>query len=383
MIVCCALVHPLAFWTSCILKSAAFLLGGACSACTLLVVGNWPQNFDERITRDLSSAPPREGGFCWTVLASGRAVMRRSLCSSPKDLANVERMLAGASAVADRLLASGNTAKGCKVLSQVVAGLRELRGPKHPDTIGSIASLAQALSRSGGDGSLAQAEILAREAADAASEVHDGDRSHPDVSLTRATLAHVLVRRSAFGAAEGLMRTCHEVANEAAAAGGKTASLETQIAASNLAQVLVLQQRLPEALPFAREALRASIEVLGTAHEHTLDELGSLASLLVATGEVEEAEAVLRQRLQTSRDVHGDAHGTTLVALSQLARFLAERAISRHPRSPERAPAILAEAEMLMREDLGLSRHVYGEGHCMETLAALSNLAQLLYEQVR
>lgn len=279
-------------------------------------------------------------------------------------------MLLGANAVAERLLSNGDTAKGCEVLANVVSGLRELRGDQHPDTIASIGMLAQAMSRLGAD-RIAESEALAREAARSARATL-GER-HPDAALMTATLAQVLVRRGAFGEAETLMRGCHEAATDAAAASGKTASLEMQITSSNLAQVLIAQERLHEAAPYAREALRSSEQVLGRLHEHTLDELSSLGTLLEALGETDEAEETLRTRLQSSRDALGEEHPATLVALSALARFLASQD-SRH--------GALAEAERLMREDLASSRQLYGDRH-VETLAAVSNLAQVYYKRGR
>jgi len=280
-------------------------------------------------------------------------------------------MLFGASVVAERLLSNGDTAKGARVLSNVMSGLRELRGDRHPDTISCIASLAQALSRLPERGD--EAVALAREAA--ASAVEALGTAHPDVSLTRATLAQVLMRRGELDEAEALMRADLEAVNGADAAASKVASLESQTAASNLAQVLIAQERLHEALPFAREALQASISVLGSAHEHTLDELGSLAPLLEAVGEADEAEATMRARLQTSRDVLGSSHPSTLVALSSLARFLAVQ-------PPSSAASALDEAERLMLEDLQTSRAVHGP-LAVATLAALSNITQLYYKAGR
>ena len=314
------------------------------------------------IIRARSSLVPR--------LATIRA--RSSLASQCiHQSAHVERSLSSASAIADRLRLSGDNAGCCRVLSEVVAGLRELHGSRHPDTIYTIASLAQVLSRAGGDAAIVEAEALAREAWDSAQKALGSD--HPDAALTRATLSQVLVRRGALGEAEVLMRACHQAATVAAAA-FKTASLDVQITSSNLAQVLIQQDRLDDAKPFAYEAYQSSLDVLGAAHAHTLDELGSLGPLLEATGDEVEAEAVMRTHLQTCRNVHGASHPETLIALSSLARLLACRT---NPPS-----GTLSEAEALMREDLEASRTVHGNRH-VDTLAAVSNLAQLLYMQRR
>jgi len=299
----------------------------------------------------------------------------RTLCtfSSGSSSANdAERMLLGASAVAERLLSSGDTAKGAEVLTNVVAGMRELRGNKHPDTISCMTTLAQALSKVGGDRA-DEAEALAREAAASAQAVFG--KRHPDASLATVALSHVLVRRGSLEEAEALMRECHEAAREAAASAGKPTSLEQQMASSDLAQVLQAQHKLREAVPFAREALESSIQLLGRAHEHTLDELGTIGPLLEAVGELDEAEAAMRTRLQTCRNVLGDAHPQTLVALHGLARFLAAK-------EGDDADASLDEAEGLLLEDLDMSRAVHGSRH-METLATVSDLAQLLYKRRR
>ena len=60
-----------------------------------------------------------------------------------------------------------------------------------------------------------------------------------------------------------------------------------------------------------------------------------------------------------------------------VARLLAARA---HETDAEAAVTQLSEAEELMREELDASRAVLGDKH-MDTLASISNLAQLLFQR--
>ena len=323
-------------------------------------------------------------------------------------------MLLGANALADRLFAQGDNKKGLEILGGVLDGLRELRGDRHPDTVSVAGYLAQQLIKfdEGNRGEVA--ESLAREAYENA-QLMWGYR-HTEASLAASTLAQVLERRGKIDEAEQCMRLCHEVAAaraaeaaevaeaaeaaEAAPGGGESgdgggsgsgsllARQELQVASSNLAQILLQQDRPREALPYARGALEASTTLLGTHHPDSLDELRSVGRALEEAGEEAEAEECMRVELERSRDMFGSEHPRTLLALSSLARLLggqeggggvgggSDKGAGGTGGSGE------CEAEALMREDVSASKRVFGPTH-QDTLAAISNLAQLLYKRER
>lgn len=249
----------------------------------------------------------------------------------------------------------------------MVSGLRELYGERHPDAISSTAYYAQQLSKC--EGYETESARLAYGAYEHAKSLLGS--VHPDTRLVGATLGLVLAQCGKLVEAERVLRDVHTAATDCEPG----TSIELQVASSNLAQVLAAQGRHPDAVPFAREALDASVALLGSCHNTTLDELASTGWLLEEAGQLDEAERVMRAEVSALRDVLGSARGTNyeyLNALSRLGRLLAGR---------EDADA-LSEAEALMREDLDASRATHGDVH-VDTLAAISNLAQLLYKQRR
>ena len=304
------------------------------------------------------------------LAAARRLISRRGLCTTSSD-DDRERMLFVANARADRLLANGDHAEGVALLSSVVAGLKELRGERHPDTISSTAYYAQQLIKHSEDpDDESHGCTLAREAYDTACSLLGA--AHPETRLVGSTLGQVLHSTGQHAEAETVLRAVHAAAT--AAEGDDRATTELQVTSSNLAQALLAQGRPREAAPYARAAVRLSIEIHGTHHNATLDEMAGLGSLLEEAGEYDEAEEVFRREVDTLREAHGAAHPDTLVALSKLSRCLASR------EDDLADSARLVEAEGLMREDLALSREAHGDTHA-DTLAAISNLAQVLYRR--
>ena len=320
--------------------------------------------------------------------AAGRLILRRALCSTASDR---EQRLLAANAVADKLLSQGQLAKGVEVLGGVLDELQVFRGDRHPDTISVAGHLAQQMIRLDDGGSdevnssssSKVAESLAREAYENARLLW-GD-SHPDVLLAASTVGQVLAHRGQHQKAEPYMRLCCEAAEERSAAQGDAPGgmvrQELLVASSNLAQVLMLQGRPRDALPHAQTALRESTALLGTHHSDTLDELRAVGQCLDETGKARAAEEVMRLSLERHREVHGYEHPRTLHALSSLARLLggAEAVPATDQRGLE---AVWDEAESLMEEDVRASMRVYGPAHA-DTLAALSNLAMLLFKRGR
>ena len=280
-------------------------------------------------------------------------------------------MLLALNVRADSLLAQGKASQGLKALDEVVRGLRELHGDTHKDTISSVGYYAQMLLKHDREERLDDSEAFARLACESARAALG--EQHPDTVLATCTLSQVLMAQRKYAEAEACVRRVHAKAKAEIKDRGGRSSMDLHVASSNLAQLLAAQDRVAEALPYAREALQASIDTFGTHHSHTLDELCSIAPLLEEVGELDEAERVRRTELQTSRDTLGDQHPRTLVALAGLARLIAETAADAET---ER----LEEAEALMIEDLQGSRQQYGDDH-FDTMAAMSNLAQLYYKR--
>ena len=388
-------------------------------------------------------APSIRGAKTWLrhgLAASSVLACRigaRSLCgnTSPDDR---ERMLLAANALADKLLAHGQIAKGCDVLGGALDGLRDLKGDRHPDTVSLAGYLAQQLIKLPDGKGDEIAESLAREAYENARLMWG--KEHQEASLAASTLAQVLAHCGHLEEAEMYLRMCFDAANAVAAeamelsakevhlcgdgcdgsdggdrsssrcsrcSSSSSSSSDTEksrggttiekrdgyagsparvrqellIAASNLAQVLLDQDRASEALPYAEIALEASSVLLGTHHGDTLEELQLVARAFEDSGAVDNAIESQRLASQRSREIFGEDHPSTLTASSNLARLLGGTDISGAQPSP-REESLLSEAEQLMSENIALTARVHGPSH-PQSLAAVSHLAQLLHRRER
>jgi CHAT domain-containing protein/Tfp pilus assembly protein PilF len=278
----------------------------------------------------------------------------------------------------------------------VLQARREVLGPRHPDTLGSLHNLA-ALYQS--QGRYGEAEPLYRDALEARREVL-GPR-HPDTTQSLNGLGLLYRDQGHYGEAEPLLQEALHVSREARG----PRHPDTLGGLNNLAALYQSQGRYGEAEPLYREALQGRRDALGPRHPNTLNSLNNLAELYRVQGRYGAAEPLFREALQARREVLGSRHSDTLQSLNNLAALYQvqrryseaeplyrealqarrEAAGARHPgmlqslnnlASLYRAQGRYGEAELLFREALQASREVLGPRH-PDTLNRLNNLAWL------
>ena len=133
---------------------------------------------------------------------------------------------------------------------------------------------------------------------------------------------------------------------------------------NNLAQLLQATNRLDEAEPLIRRALKINEASFGSHHPTVAIRLNNLAQLLKATNRLDEAEPLIRRALKIDEASFGPHHPKVAIRLNNLALLL-------------KATNRLDEAEPLMRRALKIDEASFGPDH--PTVAIdLNNLAQLL-----
>jgi tetratricopeptide (TPR) repeat protein len=187
----------------------------------------------------------------------------------------------------------------------------------------------------------------------------------PEISLHLNNLAALLQSTNRLAEAEPLMRDALKL--DRATYGDDHPVVAVRL--NNLAQLLRATNRLAEAEPLMRDALRISHAAHGRDHPQVAIDLNNLGSLLQDTGRLSEAELLVREALRIDRAVYGNDHPQVAIVLSNLASLL-------------QATNRLAEAEPLMLDALRIDRAAYGEDH-PDVAVRLNNLAQLLQETNR
>src|SRR5262249_10340536 len=107
----------------------------------------------------------------------------------------------------------------------------------------------------------------------------------------------------------------------------------------NLALMLKVTNRLSEAKPLMRRALKIDEKSFGPDHPNVARDLNNLAQLLQATNRLGEAEPLMRRALAIDEKSYGPEHPNVAIRLNNLAQLL-------------QATSRLGEAEPLMRRPL-------------------------------
>ncbi len=139
---------------------------------------------------------------------------------------------------------------------------------------------------------------------------------------------------------------------------------EEATAINNLAQLLKATNRLAEAEPIMRRALKIDEASFGPEHPKVAIRLNNLAQLLKDTNRLEEAEPLMRRALKIDEASFGPEHPKVAIRLNNFALLL-------------QATNRLAEAEPLMRRALTIDETSFGPEH-PKVAIRLNNLAQLL-----
>lgn len=141
------------------------------------------------------------------------------------------------------------------------------------------------------------------------------------------------------------------------------------VVASNLAHVLLCQQKNKQAEAAFRDTLAKQKHILGLEHPVTLTTAGNLATALQNQQKHSEASALLRDTLAVQQRVVGCDHYSTMRTAQNLGVVLTQM---NH----------LGEAEPICCGALARSKRVLGPDH-PNTLRACFNLAVMLVEQRR
>jgi tetratricopeptide (TPR) repeat protein len=133
---------------------------------------------------------------------------------------------------------------------------------------------------------------------------------------------------------------------------------------NNLAQILKDSNDLAAAELLFRRALEVGEKSLGSEHPHVATYLNNLAGLLQDTNRLAEAEPLMRRALAIDEKSYGPEHPKVAIRFNNLAQML-------------QATNRLAEAEPLMRRALTIEEKSFGPDNPIVAIS-LNNLAQML-----
>jgi tetratricopeptide (TPR) repeat protein len=184
--------------------------------------------------------------------------------------------------------------------------------------------------------------------------------NHPSVAIDLNNVAQLLLVTNRISEAEPMMRDALRI--DRAAYGEDHPEIAIRL--NNLAQLLQATNRLSEAEPLMRDALRINLATYGNDHREISISLNNLAHLLQETNRMSQAEPLMRAALRIDRATHGDDHPEVSISLANLAALLVNT-------------NRFSEAEPLIRDALRIDLDAYGTNH-PRVATVLNNLAQLL-----
>lgn len=228
-------------------------------------------------------------------------------------------------------------------------------GPRNPETLSSLHSLAHALHARG---EYAQAAPLYYEVLDGARAVFGP--AHESVATAMNNLAMLLMDRGDLHQAEPLLREVLSVQRQLYGPEHERVALTL----NNLAVLFRMQGDYTRAEPLCRAALAMRRRILSPAHRDIAQSLSNLAVMMRALGNGGEAEPLYREALSIRRRALGGEHPDVATTLSNLAVLVQAR-------------GDLDEAEALYREALNIERKALGPEHPAAT-RDLRHLASVL-----
>jgi tetratricopeptide (TPR) repeat protein len=188
-----------------------------------------------------------------------------------------------------------------------VAGLAEVLGSGHVETLKARGFLAQVLRDTG---EFRKAEALLQEVVRGLERALGPE--HPDTLTAVRHLAKCLSHRDDYTAAEALYRRV--LAGRTRVLGPR--HLDTLKAMVNLATVCAKQQQWPEAEALCRAALPGLRSMLGSAHWNTRRAGDLLGSLLLRAGRAAEAEPLLRECYEREKRAAAGSMGAKMAAVA-------------------------------------------------------------------
>jgi serine/threonine protein kinase len=214
-------------------------------------------------------------------------------------------------------------------------------GRRHPDTLQSIADLANTLDH---EGHYAEAEKLERETLDIQRRVLGPE--HRRTLWLANNLAWSLREEGRYAEAEKLQRETLDIQRRVLG----PENFETLFSINLLGRTLSEEGRYAEAEKLQRETLDIQRRVQGTENWNTLESMNNLAATLDGEGQYAEAEKLQRDELDIKRHVQGPEHPGTLGSMYDLAGTLMKG-------------GQYAEAEKLLRPTRDIQRRVLGPDH--------------------
>jgi serine/threonine protein kinase len=228
--------------------------------------------------------------------------------------------------------------RGDSLLSRAVETRRRALGPKNPDTLRSMASLAWTLQR---EARYPEAEKLGREALDMQRIVIGPE--HPDTLRSASDLSWTLYQQGKYAESEKLLRETIDLQRRVLG----PEHPETLQSMSDLGWTLGEEGRYAEAEKMERETLDIRRRVLGPEHPDTQTSMNNLAGIFEWEGRYDEADKLFRELIDLDLRVRGPEHPDTLLTTNNLANVLGYE-------------GRYAEAVKLQQETLEIQRRVLG-----------------------
>ncbi|GLB39734.1 putative patatin-like phospholipase [Lyophyllum shimeji] len=247
-----------------------------------------------------------------------------------------------------------------KLRVELVEARKQELGEDHPDTLTSIANLAETY-RS--QGRFKEAEMLEVEVVEARNRVLVKD--HPDTLTSIANLAMIYKSQGHFKEAERLEVEVVEARKQVL---GKDHP-DTLTSIANLAMIYKSQGHFKEAERLEVEVVEARKQVLGKDHPDTLTSIANLAMIYKSQGHFKEAERLEVEVVEARKQVLGKDHPNTLASIANLA-------------STYRRQGHFEEAERLGVEVVGAMKQMLGTYH-PDTLNGIEDLALTYRSQGR
>jgi tetratricopeptide (TPR) repeat protein len=272
--------------------------------------------------------------------------------------------------------------------------LRELLGPRHPDTLQTMNNLAATLTALG---ELKAARALFEQALEARRELL-GPR-HPDTLQTIGNLASVARRL-------GDLSEARDLKTEVLAARRELLGPEHPATLSTMASLAVTLRELGDAQECRKleeQVLATRRELLGPRHPDTLQTMNNLAVTLYYMEDLPAARSLLAEVLAARRELLGPEHPDTLQTMNNLAateRTLGELAArpAEHPASTAGGDPVEEQyrradaagdpdaanqlgALLYQRGDLVGAEAAFGRGDQRGQAAAATNLGILLRDR--
>jgi serine/threonine protein kinase len=250
--------------------------------------------------------------------------------------------------------------KAQSLLERAIEIQRNILGPAHAETLGSMNTLAGCLDR---EKRLPEAEKLARQTLATARQTFGAQNANTLKSMN--TLANILIDEGSYPEAGKLARETVDI-------GGRLLGSQNPDSVKYLVTLASVETGLghyPEAEKLLRQGLEVQRRVVGPEHPDTLLFLNNLAAVLDDAGRWAESEKIETELLDIERRILGPEHPDTLRTMDNLANSLSE--LGRY-----------AEAEKLERQTIDLRTRVSGPDHSL-TAGAVYDLACILAREGR